>query len=307
MAIASSSPSPSPTDPLANVDPGTKAALAAIMAAGGGSAGSGSGQVYMGSQRITRGGQDKGSGQELPRGKTMYGTKDIWISPTQAAQDYYTWNAKKQADFVSQGILSGMLKLGDGPMEGAALWKKLVKEAANYGAVGKKVTPFDLMASYVQAAGGANAWRNAGVWAINTVTGERKYEGPGTYLGGGKAQQVDTRVDLTDPDTAKAVATKLFQDLMGRDPGAGELTNFASALHTAEQNNPVVATTTTQYDMDTGQPISSDTTSSGGVSAEGKAYLGEQQIKGKKEYGAFQAATTYQNAFDALVFGSPGA
>lgn len=287
------------------LDPKTMAALNALVAGSGGM-GLGGGQVYMGSERYTKGGQDKGSGQALPRGKSMYGTKDIWVSPSQAEQQYYTWNAKKQADFVSQGILSGMLKLGDGPMEGAALWKKLVKEAANYGAVGKKVTPLDLMASYVQQAGGANAWKNAGVWSINTVTGERKYEGPGTYLGGGKAQQTDTRVDLTDPDTAKAVATKLFQDMMGRDPGAGELTSFASALHTAEQNNPVVQTTTTQYDMDTGQALNSDTTSSGGVSAEGKQYIGEQQVKGKKEYGAFQAATTYQNALDALVFGSGG-
>jgi hypothetical protein len=100
------------------------------------------------------------------------------------------------------------------------------------------------------------------------------------------------------------VATKLFQDLMGRDPGQGELGSFGSALTQAEQANPVVATTTTQYDMDTGQAISSDTSSSGGVSADGKAYIGEQQIKKTKEYGAYQAATTYENALESLVFGS---
>ena len=110
---------------------------------------------------------------------------------------------------------------------------------------------------------------------------------------------------LTDPDTAHAISTKMFQDLMGRDPGQGELGQFASALHQAEQNNPVVSTTTTQYNLDTGQPISSDTSSSGGVSAEGKQYLEEQKIKKSKEYGAYQAATTYQNAFENLVFGAP--
>lgn len=280
-------------------------ALQQLLSAGGG-VGVDSGKVYWGTQRVTLGGQDKSSGQDLPRGKSMYGTQDIWISPTEAEQDYYHWNAKKQADFVSKGIVGGLLKLGDGAMEGAALWKKLVGEAAKYGAAGQKVSPFDLMAGYVQASGGANAWKSAGVWQINTITGERKYAGPGTYLGNGKAQQTDTRVDLTDPDTAKAVATKLFQDMMGRDPGAGELTAFASALNSAEQNSPVTQTTTTQYDMDTGQPLSSSTASSGGVSAEGKQYLGEQQIKGKKEYGAFQAATTYQNALESLVYGSSG-
>lgn len=297
MAIASSSPSPSPSG-------GDLAALQQLLAAGAGSTSAGGGKVYMGSQRYTKGGQDKGSGQSLPRGKSMYGTKDIWASETEAAQDFYNWSTKKQADFVSSAIVGGMLKTGDGPIEGATLWKKLVKEAANYGASGKKVTPYDLLASYVQASGGGNAWTSAGVWQINTQTGEHRYAGPGTYLGNGKAQQTDTRTDLTDPDTAKAVATKLFQDMMGRDPGQGELGSFGNALTQAEQNNPVVATTTTQYDMDTGQALSSDTSSSGGVSADGQAYIGEQQIKKTKEYGAYQAATTYENALESLVFGS---
>lgn len=286
-------------------DPKELAALAALMGGTGGT-GLGNGKVYMGpGPRYTKGGQDKGSGGFLPRGKSMYGTKDLWSSPDEAYKDYFTWSQKKQGDFIAQGILSGMLKLGDGPMEGSKLWKKLVDESALYGGAGKKVSPFDIMASYVGASGGANAWKSAGVWSINTVTGERKYEGPGKYLGGGKALQTDTRVDLTDPDTAKAVATKLFQDMMGRDPGAGELGGFASALHNAEQNSPVVQNTTTQYDMETGQALNTSTTSSGGVSAEGKQYIGEQQVKKKKEYGAFQAATTYQNALESLVFGAP--
>lgn len=287
-----------PKDP----DPFMKALKEAM---GSGAAGSG-GKVYMGFTRVTKGERpDKGAGQALPRGKSMYGKKDIWLSTAEAEQEYYTWNSKQQRDFVAQGILSGLLKLGDGPMEGAALWKKLVKEAGQYGKAGKKVSPIDLMASYVKASGGANAWKQAGVFEINTVTGERRYVGPGTYLGDGRAQQTDTRVDLTDPDTARAVATRLFQDMMGRDPGSGELGSFASALHQAEQANPVVSTTTTQYNLETGQPISSSTQQSGGITAEGKAYIGEQQIKKKKEYGAFQAVTTYQNALESLVFGAP--
>jgi hypothetical protein len=277
------------------VDPSILAALNAMTA---GSGGTGSGRVYMGSPRVmtkTRpGAPEKG-----------YRTQDIWESEETAAQEYYTWDPKKQSDFVAKGVLGGLLKLGDGPLEGATLWKKLVKEAAQYGAVGAKVQPLDIMAAYVQASGGGNAWRSAGVWQINTQTGERKYVGPGTYLGNGKSQQVDTRVDLTDPDTARAISTKLFQDLMGRDPGEGELSAFANALHSAEQNSPVVSSTTTQYDMDTGQPITSNTSQSGGVTADGKAYIQEQQVKKKKEYGAYQAATTYQNALESLVYGSP--
>lgn len=276
--------------------------MKALTAMAGGPAGTSGGVVYMDTERYMKsGGQKSGEG----RGAPVYGTRDIKMSADEAYKDYFTWGQKKQGDFISQGILGGLLKLGDGPMEGSKLWKKLVDEAALYGAAGKKVTPFDLMATYVGQSGGGNSWTQQGVWEVNTVTGERKYTGPGKYLGGGKALQTDTRTDLTDPDTAKAVATKLFQDMMGRDPGAGELGGFASALHSAEEASPVVSNTTTQYDMTTGQQLSSATTSSGGVSAEGKAYIGEQQVKKKKEYGAFQAATTYQNALESLVFGAP--
>ncbi|MET9385310.1 hypothetical protein ABZY09_30620 [Streptomyces sp. NPDC002928] len=278
--------------------------IKALQGLAGSSTAASTGRVYMGDYSPTR---PKGSSAQAWKNIQELAAKEdrsIWLSSDEASQDFYAWDQKKQADFVSKGVVAGLLKLGDGPMEGATLWKKLVKEAAQYGAVGQKVSPFDIMATYVQASGGGNAWTSAGVWQINTQTGERKYVGPGTYLGAGKAQQVDTRVDLTDPDTARAISTKLFQDLMGRDPGEGELSAYADALHSAEQNSPVVSSTTTQYDLTTGQPIGSSTTQSGGVTSDGKAYIQEQQVKKSPEYGAYQAATTYQNAFDALVFGS---
>jgi hypothetical protein len=92
---------------------------------------------------------------------------------------------------------------------------------------------------------------------------------------------------------------------MGRNPGKGEIGAFASALTQAEQANPLQETVTTQYDMKTGEAVGNSSVSSGGVSADAKAMLAEDQIKGKKEYGALQAATTFQNAFDQLVYGSP--
>lgn len=289
MAIMSGTPKPDP------YQAGLEAFAGASAAAGG--------QVYMGQVSGMYGKNDK---YLSPAAQASLGKRkqDLWVSQAEAEAEFRNWNTKKQSDFMAQGILSGMLKLGDGPLEGAKLWEKLVKEAAKYGALKKKVSPFDLMASYVQASGGANAWTSAGVWQINTQTGERKYTGPGTYLGGGKAQQTDTRIDLTDPDTARALSTQLFQNLMGRDPGAGELGAFANALHQAEQNSPVVSTTTTEYDMETGQQLGSDTTQTGGLTADGKAYIGEQQIKKKKEYGVTQAVTTYQNAFESLIYGA---
>ena len=279
-------------------DPKELAALQALIA-GGASSGGGA-NVYMGVERYKVGGDPE-------RGGPRYSTRARWLTEDQAMAQFYNWNEKKRRDLLGQFVLGGILPAGSGVLEAEAKWKDLVQASARFGQSGQQVTPFDLLAGYVKAAGGAgkDAWRNLGAFEVNTVTGEKRYAGPGTYLGNGKAQQTDTRTDLTDPDTAKAIATKLFQDLMGRDPGAGELGAFANALHTAEANSPVTQTTTTTYNMETGQPITQDTQSSGGLTAEARAYLGEQQIKKKKEYGVNQAVTTYQNAFENLIFGAP--
>lgn len=283
-------------------DPKMMQALQGLIGTGTGGASARS--VYMGDYAPKR---PKGSSPQAWRNIQEQSSREdrsVWMTEDDATKDFYTWSPKQQNSFISQGVLAGLLKLGDGPLEGATLWKKFVKEAAQYGAVGKKVSPIDLMAVYKNASGGGNAWTSAGVWQINTVTGQRRYTGPGTYLGDGKAQQTDSRVDLTDPDTARAISTQLFQNLMGRDPGDGELGAFANALHSAEQSSPVVSTTTTQYDMDTGQSLGSDTTQSGGLTSDAKAYIQEQKIKGTKEYGVNQAVTTYQNAFESLIFGA---
>lgn len=280
-------------------NPGELEALKSLITGGGGGA-SGGANVYMGTERYAVDG-----GAE--RGGPRYFSRPKWVSEETAMTDFYNWNTKKQRDFLAQLVMGGMLPAGAGVLEAEGEWKKLVQASARFGQAGKQVSPFDLLAGYVKSAGGAgkDAWRNLGAFEVNTVTGEKRYAGPGTYLGNGRAQQTDTRTDLTDPDTARAIATKLFQDLMGRDPGAGELGAFGKALATAEAANPVTQTTTTTYNMETGQPISQDTQSHGGLTAEGRAYIGEQQVKKKKEYGATQAATTYQNAFENLIFGAP--
>lgn len=288
---------PTPTPGGSDLD-----ALKALIGSGGSPA---SGRVYMG-QKAGKTGQNPAYMSEAAISRQGSRPVDVWMSEDEAKQNFYGWDAATQKQFLDQGIIGGLLKAGDGPVEAGSLWQKLVKEAALYGKSDAKVSPFDLMSSYVKASGGRNAWVQRGVFEFNTVTNETRYAGPGVYLGNGKARQTDTRVDLTDPDTAKAIATKLFQDMMGRDPGAGELDTFANALHTAESANPVTQSTTTTYNTDTGQPISTSTQSSGGVTAEGKAYMGEQQIKKKKEYGVQQAVTTYQGAFDQAVFGAPG-
>ncbi|MDP9611549.1 hypothetical protein [Streptomyces demainii] len=261
---------------------------------GSGGKSSGGGRVFMGTTWDTSG-PHGGSGAVAPDKKPT----NIWVSEEEAMNDFYNWSNKQQRDFLAKGIIGGQLKLGDGPVEAGKFWSKLVKEAAKYGAAGKKVSPLDILAAYVGSSGGKSAWVRQGDFEINSVTGEKRYVGPRFKT------ETQSRVDLTDPDTARAMATKLFQDMMGRDPGAGELTAFGRALNEAERSSPVVQTTTTEYDMKTGESIGANTTSSGGLTADARAYIGEQQIKKKKEYGVNQAVTTYQNALENLIYGAP--
>ena len=282
-----------------STDPKELEALKAYLGAGATGAG-GAGKVYMGQTF-------KPTARDEKYGLSPKQTAN-WLSEQEAMNDFYGWSTKKRSDFLAQLVVAGLVPAGSGALEAEDSWQKLVKASARYGATGKQVSPYDLLSGYVKAAGGTgkDAWRQVGAFEVNTATGERRYAGPGVYLGNGRAVQRDTRTDLTDPDTAKSIATKLFQDLMGRDPQAGELSAFASALNAAEASSPITQSTTTTYDMSTGQALTQDTTSTGGLDAAGKAYVGEQQIKKKKEYGVNQAVTTYQGAFENLIYGNRG-
>jgi hypothetical protein len=159
------------------------------------------------------------------------------------------------------------------------------------------VSPLDILSGYVKS-NSNGGWIKQGDFEVNPVTGERRYVGPKFKT------TTQTNVNMTDPATARAIATKVFQDLLGRDPGQGEISAYAQALSQSEQQNPSTTTTTTQYDPTTGEATNSSSISEGGMTADGQALLASDEIKKGKEYGATQAATTYQNALEQAVYGS---
>jgi len=221
-----------------------------------------------------------------------------WSSEDQADGLYFSWNQKQRDDFRAKGLLSGLLTTGAGDLEAYSLWQSLVKQSSLYGAQGQPVSPLDILSGYVKA-NSKGGWIKSsdGQWETNPVTGERRYIGPKFKT---TTQQ---SVNLTDPATARAIATKVFQDLLGRDPGQGEIAAYASALSQSEASNPSATTTTTEYDPTTGEPVGSSSVTAGGVTADGQQLLAEDQIKKGKEYGAVQAATTYMNALQNAVGG----
>lgn len=278
----------SPSAPSA----GEQAGASAFM--GSGATGATAGQVYMGSIRL------EGKGYT-----PTYRTKKEALTYFDA-----NYNGKQLQDFIAAGQAGGLLKEGAGFMEAQALWKKLVDASASLTAAGNNISPQDVLAGYLgngrlatAALGEESLWqtqfRGGRKFLVNTQTGEVKYQGPKfetTY---------QKSVDLTDPTTAKAIATSMFQQLMHRDPGKGEMSGFASALRAAEEASPVVTNTTTEYDPVTGEAIGQTAESTGGLTADARAYLAEQQIKKSKEYGAVQSATTYANALESAIFNNP--
>lgn len=187
-----------------------------------------------------------------------------------------------------------------GIYEAYGAWEKLVNMAEVFGKAKNPVSPWDILATYVKKSGKSEWTRDPSNpdFEVNALTGERRYVGPQFRT------TTASRIDLTDPATAAAMARQLFQQMMGRDPGKGEITGFANALHAAENSAPVETVTTTEFDA-MGRPIGERSEQSGGISAEGKAYIGEERIKKDKEYGAYQAATTYMGALEAAIFGAP--
>jgi len=306
MSLSKDSPSSSPSPSATTGESDALSALTNLLASS--TTTTGSGKVFMGLRPIPpRYGPyapPASYAAAVAAGKAQTAKRKDYMSATDAYGEYDRWTSKKQEDFLAKLKVSGLVQSDAGPIEAYKIWEALVDESARKVSNGQDVSPFDILGSYVNQAGGMSkgSWTKdaSGKWETNVVTGERRYIGPKF------ATTTDTRVDYTDPATARAIATKMFQDLMGRDPGQGELANFGSALSTAEATNPTTASTTTQYNTTTGEAVGSNTVSRGGVTEAGKEQLASDQIKGKKEYGATQAATTYMNALENAVYGAPG-
>ncbi len=244
---------------------------------------------------------------------TVSKSSPYYLGLQEAYDAFNQFSGKQLRDFIAAGQVAGQLQDDAGFLEAQKFWKKLVDASSGLTKAGRNVSPMDVLSMYLgkgplgsRGGGGGAApsvwqtqYRGGRKFLVNTQTGQVKYQGPRfetTY---------QKSIDLTDPVTAKAIATSVFQQLMHRDPGKGEMGSFADALRTAEQNSPIVTNTTTEYDMNTGEAIGATSKSSGGFSADAKQYLAEQKVKGNKEYGAIQAATTYENALENAIFNNP--
>lgn len=210
--------------------------------------------------------------------KAVKAGQEITRKSSEAISQFYSWTDAQRKEWgqylVAQGIIAPS-KAGDFDTLKDA-WTQAVGDAASYYAVGKRISPKDTIkarAAIATAQGGAT-----------TTTSTEKV------------------VDLTDPTSAKALVNSVLSSQLGREATPEEISSFTKVLNSAESATPATAVTTAT-DNGNGTTTAS-TTKSGGLSADGKTQLLVDQARKNPEYGAYQAASTYYNAFLGAI-GAP--
>jgi len=285
-------------------------------AVGQGSSGGKKPNIYMGSKFNMFGGPSTAplmaGGQPLLKSAAPYsgmqaGSSTPHIMGYDQAQALpATWSQKEVREFVNKGILQKVpgFDVNMGLPEVQAAWGRLVDASAifNAGGGGKKWTPWDVLDTYANQKGKYGTVTK-GDWVFDVATGERiKYVG--------KTTKTSTKKDfnLSSPEDVKALTTQVLRELLGRAPNDKELAQFKASINGYEKANPTVTTTTQQLspDLATGNLNVTDesSTTSGGVSDAARASLVQSPTEGTKEYGKYQAATTYYDALMQMVGGS---
>lgn len=237
-----------------------------------------------------------------------YQDKDLLTDYDQARLMPLEWDNATTRAFVNKGIMNKIpgFDVNMGMPEIQAAWENMVKSSVLFnmkagGAEDKRWTPWDVMNSYSNQKGKFGTVQK-GDWVFDVATGERiKYVGPKSRTTTSK------QVDLSSPEDAKVLVTQTLRELLGRAPTAKELGQFKASINGYERQHPEVTTTTQELspDLASGEVnvTSQSSTTSGGVTDAARAALVQSPTVDTKEYGKYQAATTYWDAMMQMISG----
>ena len=259
--------------------------------------------------RVWLGYGNQGSGPSYTQLRMRgYEDKDLLTSYEDARLAPLQWDQATTKAFVNKGIINKIpgFDINMGMPEIQAAWDNMVKSSALFnsksgGPEDKMWSPWDVMDSYSNNKGKFGTVTK-GDWVFDVATGDRlKYVGP-------KSRTVTSKkVDLSSPEDAKVLVTQTLRELLGRAPNAKELAQFKSSISGYEKANPEVTTTTQQLspDLASGEVNVTDesSTTSGGVSDAARAALIQTPTVETKEFGKYQAATTYWDAMMQMISG----
>ena len=103
--------------------------------------------------------------------------------------------------------------------------------------------------------------------------------------------------EVITPDTAQTLT-----QMIGRAPTDKELATFKATLNGYERGHPELTTTTENYD-DMGNVSATNVVHSGGVTDAARQTVLGKGVQKTKEYGKYQAGTTYFNALLQMLGG----
>lgn len=227
-------------------------------------------KVFWGEYDSSYFGSDPASRDAAQQRGTM--PRPLSITQTEAENKWYGFSEHEQQTWANKLYRAGLIS-DPGDYDAVfAQWRSAVAYAGNlFTVAGRQVTPFDVLQQRMGLANKA----------------------------GGTKTQTDTSkvVHQIDPRDAEAMVKSVYQNALGRDPSAGELSRYKSMLINKVLDSPQTTTTTTTQK---GNGTNNVSTSSNSKVTDSIGSAGQQQFLQDKaeadpEYGAYQAATKYFN------------
>jgi hypothetical protein len=213
------------------------------------------------------------SDKAVARGRQGVGAPKVQ-NYNDVVNQFYLWDDATKQKFRSQLALTGadVQHMNDAQLQKA--WSGYVAQSGAYwqNGNGKGLTPWDVMSMDM-----ANREKQGPIKSTSTNT--------------------STALDISTREDANYIAQQAARSLLGRDPTQQEISRLLGTLNQYERDNPRVTTSTQTSTQQPGGDTTSESSSTaqGGVSAEARNMLAQQQLKQGPEYGAYQAATTYFN------------
>lgn len=274
------SPSPTPTPTPSSANPSYASGAAAAGAADAAGTGGGTSAADQPVNLGTPGGSYQGSTfVPDPTDHQHSGASTV----AEAQNSIRSWSKAEQDAFAQSVYKMGLVKDPNDWLAVVAVWEAAVSEAASWYAAGNT---------------GMTPWSVLPLLATST-----NKPGAGGSTGPKRTSQESTSIPTVLG--AKATITAMFQNALGRDPSKGELDRYTNMLVGTAKKKPTVTTTDYSYDKN-GQIIDTKSNTTGGFDSGDQQQAVTDSVKGTKEYGAYQAATTYYNTLMQMVGGAQG-